>query len=175
MLRAHLQLTHTADDDLILGVGGYLEEATAETENRGNVSLIRQSRKQYIGPEAFPVAGQSFALLNGPVVTVTAVKYLDENDAVQTYPATSYRTSGDEIYFKENPPTLAEGANTIWIEYTAGFGDTPASIGSGWRKIVMMLAYRAYELRGESPGNTPDAWERMIDRQIVIAGGSRRG
>lgn len=173
LLKAHLELTHDADDDLVTGVGGYLAAATREAEQRGNVSLIRQQRKQYIGPEAFPVIGQSFALLFGPVIEVTAVKYLDSDDAEQTYPSTSYRATGEEIYFKANPPTLADGPNTIWVEYESGFGDTPDDVDSLWQNLVMQLAYRMYELRGESA--TSPAWERMIDRLVVIAGGSRRG
>jgi uncharacterized phiE125 gp8 family phage protein len=174
-LRDHLIVSHNADDTIILGVGGYLHAATVEVENRGNVSLISQQRRQYIGVDDYPVACKSFALGFGPVQSITAVMYLDEDDVEQTYPATSYRYSHGDIYFKEDPPTLADGPNTIWVDYVAGYGDTPSAVDSLWQNIVMQIAFRKYELRGESPGQTPDAWERMIDRQIVIAGGSRRG
>lgn len=174
-LRDHLIVSHNADDTIILGVGGYLYAATVEAENRGNVSLITQKRRQFIGLEDYPVACKSFALGFGPVQSVTAVKYLDEDDAEQTYPVASYRYSHGDIYFKEDPPTLADGPNTIWVDYVAGYGDSPSTVNALWQNIVMQLAFRKYELRGESPGQTPDAWERMIDRQIVIAGGSRRG
>lgn len=174
-LREHLMLTHSADDKLVLGVGGYMRAAADEVEKRGSVALIRQRRRQYIGIEELPVAGKTFALIYGPYISLLAVKYLDSLDVEQTYPAASYRISNGDIYFKDDPPTLAEGPNTIWVDYEAGYGDTPASVDAAWQNIVMQLAFRKYELRGESPGNMPDAWERMIDRLVVAAGGSRRG
>jgi len=168
-------VSHNADDALILGVGGYLGAAANEAEERGGIALIRQKRRQYIGCEEYPVAGKSFALLYGPVSAITVVKYLDSSDAEQTYPSTSYRYSNGDIYFKLGPPTLADGPNAIWVDYETGFGDTPTEVPAMWQNIVMQLAFRKYELRGESPGDASMAWERMIDRQIVIAGGSRRG
>lgn len=173
--RSHLQINHNADDNVVFEVGGYVPAAVSECEKRGQVSLIRQSRKQYIGAEDYPVAKKSFALQFGPVLTVTAVRYLDSNDATQTYPAGSYSVRRDKVYFKANPPSLAEGPESIWIEYEAGYGNTPSDVPAEWQSIVMQLAYRRYELRGESPGPQADAWERMMDRQIVIAGGDRRG
>lgn len=167
-------VNHNADDALIFNVGGYLPAATVEAERRGNVSLIRQRRKQFIGVEHLPVAGNSISLSYGPVISVSAVKYLDSSDAEQTYPTSSYRYSNGEIYFKLDPPTLADGPNTIWVEYEAGYGDTPTAVDPLWQNIVMMLAYRKYELRGESPGNAPDAWERLMDKLIITAGGDRR-
>jgi len=174
VLRDHLQLQHAADDNVIYGVGGYLPAATGEVEKRGNVSLITQKRKQFIGLEVYPVEEQTIELLNGPVVSVTAVRYLDEDDAEQTYPAESYRVTSDGVYFKEEPPTLADGPESIWIEYEAGYGILPDTVPAEWQSIVMQLAYRRYELRGESAGSRYDEWERMIDRQICLAGGSRR-
>ncbi len=174
-LRDHLMLNHRADDKLIFGVSGYLPAATDEVEKRGCVALIRQRRRQYIGYEENPVSGKSFALINGPHLTTTAVKYLDSNEVIQDYPASSYRISNGDIYFKANPPTLAYGPNTIWVDYEAGFGDAPSAVDGAWQHVVMVLAFRMYELRGESPGDNVDAWERMIERMVVNAGGSRRG
>lgn len=159
---------------MIFDVGGYLPAATVEAERRGGVSLIRQRRRQYISASEYPIVGNSFALSYGPVLSVTAVKYLDSLDAEQTYPAASYRYSNGDIYFKALPPTLADGPNTIWVDYEAGYGDTPASVDPLWQNIVMLLAFNKYELRGESAGQNPDAWERMITRLIVTAGGDRR-
>jgi uncharacterized phiE125 gp8 family phage protein len=169
-----LIVSHNADDALIYGVGGYLLAATQEAEQRGNVSLITQKRRQFIGEEEYPVKCKSFALLNGPVRSVTSVSYLDSDDTEQELDASLYRFANGDIYFKDNPPTLADGPNTIWVDYEAGYGDSPSVVDALWQNIVMQLAFRKYELRGESPGPTPDAWERMIDRQIVIAGGNRR-
>lgn len=173
-LRDHLIVSHNADDALIFGVGGHLPAAAEEAEHRGSVSLITQKRRQYIAPEDFPVACKSFALGYGPVQSILAVGYLDSSDVEQEYDAADYRYTNGDIYFKDDPATIADGPNTIWVDYVAGYGDTPTSIPAIWQNIVMQLAFRKYELRGESPGTTPDAWERMIDRLVVIAGGNRR-
>lgn len=172
-LKEHIQLTHDLDDHIVAGVSGYLWWATEEAENRGSVALIQQARKQFVGADMLPVLeGSTISLTVVPFLSSLVVKYLDADEATQTLPSTNYRLSHNDVYFK-TVPELAEGPGTVWFEYNAGYGTDPLSVPAAWKSIVCMIAMRRYDYRGSAPKDT-DAFERMIDRQVVAAGGSRR-
>lgn len=178
-LKSHIQLTHNLDDDLVTGVGGYLPAATEDVEERANMAFIKQKRKQWIGADVLPrLSGTSVELVFGPVIGLVEVKYLDSNEAEQTMPATNYRLTGNEIYFKGSLPTLAEGPGTVWVVYEAGYGTAPSSVPARWQSIIMQVAMRKYEYRmvaANLVNSGDEAYEKMLDRLIVAAGGSRRG
>jgi len=176
-LKDHIELTHSLDDAIVTGVGGYMFAAMAEAEKRGNVSLISQSRIQIIGEELLArLSGSSVALSNGPVINVTAVKYLDEDGEEQDLPIANYRVTprSSAVYFFGTLPTLTEGPETVWIEYEAGFGDTSDAVPADWQNIVMTLAMRKYEYRGADSGSSNDSWERMMKQMVLIAAGGFR-
>jgi uncharacterized phiE125 gp8 family phage protein len=178
ILKEHIQVSHDLDDTLIAGVGGYLLAATGEIEKRGNVSLIRQSRLHYVGDDQLGnITDESVSLGYGPIVSVTAVKYLDSAGVTQTLATTNYRVSTQlaTVYFISAPDTLADGPGTIWIEYESGFGDTPASVPAEWQNLVAMVAMRRYEYRDGDGGPNIDKWERMLRRMVIAAGGEYRG
>lgn len=173
-LKEHIQLTHDLDDTLVIGVGGYMWAAVEEIENRGSVALVRQTRKQFLGPELLPdPSGCTVSLTVGPYLSGLVVKYLDSTEATQTLSATAYRVTGSDVYFKSAPETLAEGPGTIWIEYEAGYGTVPSAVPAIWKSLVCMVAMRLYDFRGSAPKDS-DAFERMLDRHVVAAGGNRR-
>jgi uncharacterized phiE125 gp8 family phage protein len=177
-LRNYLQLDHSLDDNIVFEIGGMLPAATADVENHANRSLIRQRRLQTIGHDLLlaGLSGQSVMVNFGPVIAITAIKYLDLDGAEQTLPEENYRLSVDKetLYFKGELPELAEGPDTLWVEYEAGYGDTIASVPSEWQNIVSQVAYRKYDFRGGDSGSTSEAYYRMLDRLILCAGGSRR-
>lgn len=173
-LKAHIQLTHDLDDALVIAVGGYLDQAAEFIEGRASVALLRQTRKQFIGPELLgSLSGQTVTLTVVPLLSGLVVKYLDTNEATQTLASTYYRVTGTDVYFKMDPPPLADGPGTLWIEYDAGYGESAADIPAAYRSLVCMMAMRLYDYRGSAPKDS-DAFERMLDRHIVIAGGNRR-
>lgn len=177
-LKAHLQLDHSEDDGLVLGVGSYLDAARADVEKRGSVALIRQKRKQTLGVDVIEAGldGQSISLYVGPVLSVTAVRYLDSAAATQTLSTSLYRLLPDNesIHFYGTMPTFLEGPGTVWVEYEAGFGDTADDVPADWKNLVCILASRKYDFRGGDSGATNQAFERMIERLVSVAGGNRR-
>jgi uncharacterized phiE125 gp8 family phage protein len=178
-LRNHLQLDHTADDDIVYDIGGYLPAATADAENRGNVALIRQKRIQTIDWELIRagLSGQQIYLSFGPVLSISAVNYLDADGASQVMATSGYRLLPDRqnVYFYGTMPILAEGPGSVWVEYEAGYGDTAAEVPSQWQNVVSQIAFRKYDFRGGDSGPSNDSYERMLDRMILVAGGTRRG
>lgn len=176
ILKNHLQVTHKYDDNIIFEIGGYVPAATAEVENLGGVSLIRQKRRQYIGEEVLAdLAGLTIYLSFGPILSLTNVFYLDRDDQEQTMPESYYRLTADGIYFKDRPASLADGPDTIYVDYEAGFGNSPDQVPAPWQNVVMQAANRKYEYRGgDLSAQVNESWQRMIERMVVIAGASRR-
>lgn len=175
-LKDHVQIDHSEDDALL---DEYLAAATEDAENRGNVALIRQSRIQTIGWDLIfsGLSNTHICLSVNPVLSVTAVKYIDPEGNEASLSVTNYRLLPDResLYFFGELPALIDGPGSMWIEYEAGYGDTPATVPSAWRSIVSQLAFRKYDYRGGDTGPSNDSFERMLDRMIVAAGGSRRG
>lgn len=172
VITEHLQAPGVYDDNLIMGVHGYLASATEEVEKRGMVALIKQSRIQYIGEEILPYLEGSTVLISvGPVIDITAVKYLDSTGAEQTFDAADYRFLENQtaMYFA-NVPDLADGPGTVWIEYEAGYGIATTAVPPSWAHLVQLLTMRNYDFRSGDSGSTNDQWERLIRNKFRNAG-----
>lgn len=174
-VKAHIQADLNPDANLITDQGGYIDAAVAEVENRGVVALINQKRRLYIGYELIGcLAEQLVSLPYGPIQSILAVKYLDIEFNEQTLDAAKYRKVASNIYFK-NEVDCADMPGAVWVEYECGFGTTPSAVPAPWQTLVCQLAMRRYERREGAAGSGDAEWERMIDRQIICAGGNRRG
>lgn len=75
---------------------------------------------------AFPCGG--LRLPYGPVMSVDAVTYLDEDGDEQTVDDANYRVVGDWIYVVDDYtfPTTDEAADAVRIAYTTGYDEPPA-------------------------------------------------
>jgi uncharacterized phiE125 gp8 family phage protein len=178
MLADHVQVDHSYDDTILYELGGYLPAATEDIENRGNVALIQQNRRQTIGSEVLDdgLKHRTIALTVGPVISVSDIQYIDSAGAQQVLSTDLYRlTESNSVFFLEDAPSLAYGPDAVWINYVAGYGTSADSVPSKWRQLVMVIASRMYDFRGLDSGSSNDSWERMIQRQVDIAGGSHRG
>lgn len=175
-LKHHLQVTHNFDDAIIQDIGGYLQAATEQAEDRGSVALIRQRRIQSIDTEnPDKIIYNSIKFIRGPIISVTAVKYLNASGQETTLASSNYRVAplfDNSIYFLQPLPELAPGPSSLWVEYEAGYGDSSESVPANWQSIVMTIAMRLYDYRGGDSGASNDSWERMIHRMVRNAGDS---
>lgn len=170
VVRTHCQVSNAFDDGLLFGAGGYVMAATGETEDRASVALIRQKRRHYPGGD---FNGSELELV-GPVSSITQVGYLDGAGVAQVLSPSLYRlVPSNGIYFNALP-SIAPGPGALWVDYETGYGDTFAAVPAQWQNIVLQITMRRYETREGADGVTDDAWEKVIDRLIVIAGGNRR-
>jgi uncharacterized phiE125 gp8 family phage protein len=177
VLKNHIQVTHSEDDDIILGSGGYVHAATDQVEKQGSISLITQTRTLTIGSELLSaLSGEEVHLPFGPIQAVTEIGYLDTDGTQQVLPPENYRVSlgNRSVYFQGDTPTLAEGPGTVWVNYTSGFGDSSDDVPAAWQNCVMVLAMRMYDFRGADSGQTNDTWARMFKHMILAAGGEYR-
>lgn len=177
-IKQHAQVSHDVEDDLLSSdFGGYLADAVEEIEARGQVSLIYQRRRLTL--DRLP-CHETIAALRGPLVSVESVGYLDSDSAAQTLEDTYYRIDNRSkrggIYFNDTSGICIEdGEGSVWIDMTCGYGEVSANVPAQWRQLVAIVATHSYQRRElASGGGLDDAMERVIDRKIVVAGGSRR-
>lgn len=169
--KAHLLVNHSSDDTLL---DTLLWAAVEEVEIRGNVALINQQRRQYLGPDE-AIAEETIALSQVPIVSVSGVYYLDNDGAQQTLATSKYRVTQKGVRFGNDLPTMVTGPDKLWIDYVAGYGTTADSVPATWQHCVMFLAMHKYELRGDDPGKYSKEWERAFANLILMAGGQMRG
>lgn len=104
--------------------------------------------------------GRWLRLPRAPLLAVSAVQYLDGDGTLQTWAASNYvvhapagsRSGMGRIARAPNVvfPTLQSDAiQRVRISYTSGYGATAASVPSGIRSAIKLLAAEAYEQRRE--------------------------
>ena len=173
-IKDHVQVAGNFDDDLIAGIKGYVAAATDEVELRCQMALVAQRRVQYISQSDLPyLAGSTIELTVGPVLAITAVRYLDANEVAQTLPTTAYRRPPhtNAIYFK-SMPAIADGPNTVWVEYEAGYGTSNGAVPALAVQLVCILAAHHYDHRSGDGTNQVAAWERMVRVLVRTLGDS---
>lgn len=177
-IKSHAQISHDFEDDLLSSdFGGYLADAVEEVEARGQVSLIYQRRRLTL--DRLP-CHESIAALRGPLVSVESVGYLDGESQVQVLDAAYYRIDNRSkrggVYFNDTSGlSVDDGEAVVWIDMTCGFGDVSAKVPAQWRQLVSIVATHSYQRRElASGGGLDEAMERVVNRKIIAAGGSRR-
>ena len=144
----YLRISHTNQDTVIKNL---IRTATAKVEARTNRQLVLQTWDAFY--DRFPSANERFSLPRtdlenyylsygaksyielpfGQLVSVTSVKYLDENESETTFAATNYTVDTDSIIgkvvLKNNkswPTTSLFDNNGVIIRFTSGWyaGDT---------------------------------------------------
>lgn len=110
--------------------------------------------------DGFPAPGEAIELRQSPVIAVQAVTYLDAAGAVQTMASTDYvvDTAGEPGRLVAAPgvswPATQAGAiNTVAVEYTAGFGETAASVPLQLKQWMLCAIQHMHDERG---WNVPD-------------------
>lgn len=177
-VKAHAQIDHDADDDLIESeFAGFLVDAIEEVESRGQIALVNQKRRLVL--HRLP-SEETIYIPRQPLVSVTAIGYLDA-DAVEQVLATSFysvRAKGrrPSVYFSSTSSiTTADGEGVCWIDVVVGHGESAAAVPAQWKELVLSIAMHRYERRElMAGGGLDEAFERVVDRKIVVAGGSRR-
>lgn len=121
--KAQLIIDNNLDDDLIEAM---LYAATQALQNYTQLQLMQANYAFYSnyapGVEYLPA---------GPVIEVTAVKYLDTDNVEQTLDPSKYEVnliaSPAVVKINERPTVSSKSFNVFWIEFTAGFGAIGAS------------------------------------------------
>jgi uncharacterized phiE125 gp8 family phage protein len=147
-IKAQLRIDHADEDALLSRLIG---TAVAYTDALGSLgqAMITQTWGQWAGPNP----KQSIRLMLGPVIAVTAVKYYDVDDVLQTDTLGNYEINGTEFAKTVGPkignnwPVTSQRPDAIRIEYTAGYGPAAADVPQSIRHALMLLVGHWYEAR----------------------------
>ena len=154
--KSFLKIDSDDENDLIT----ILSQAAREmVEMRTGRSLITQTRT--IKMDYFPMT-DTILLPNGPVASVSSVKYYDEDEVLQTMSATDYWvdiTSGiSRIVVKDNWPSTEDMPNAVVIVYVCGYGASSSYVPKPLKQAIYLIMAHLYE-----------------NRQNVIVSGSSTG
>lgn len=122
-----------------------IQAAREVVEQRTNRSLITQSRTMKM--DYFPCS-DTIRLLNGPIQSVTSVKYYNDSEVLTTMSSSDYWVdlNGDRLVIKNSWPSTYEMPNAVEILYVAGYGaasDVPAPL----KNAMYMIIAHMYENR----------------------------
>lgn len=166
-VREQLRIEHNDDDALLVRL---ISVAVAYTDVAGALghAMITQKWAQWFAPNP----GMSVNLTLGPVQSVTAVKYYDADNVLQTDTLTNYQVVGTEFATSVAPkagfnwPTTYDRSDAIRIEYEIGYGDTKADVPQTIRHALLLLIGHWYDNREQSGmdelSNIPFGFDALI-------------
>lgn len=151
--KAHCRVEHDDDDALI---GSLIAAAVGHLDGAAGIlgrCLVNQGWA--FDMDAFP---ETIALPLAPVVTVDAVKYIDEADAVQTLATSAYVVSNGRIESApdEDWPVTRDRHGAVTVEFTAGYGEA-ANVPAALKAAMLLLIGHWYANReATTPGDMRD-------------------
>lgn len=168
--KRHLRVEHSDDDLLIKRL---IETAVSMVDVTGVLgkAMITQTWGEWFAPNPSQIV-----LSLGPIQSVSAIKYYDTDNALQTDTLSNYfvlGTSGRTTIKPKsgyNWPTTFTRDDAIKIEYVIGYGDTFRDVPSTVRHALFMLVAHYYENReneliGTISKTLPFGFEALIDSE----------
>lgn len=152
----------TADDTLIEAM---IKAATGYAEAYCRRKFITATITEYYN--AFPVSSKGFEL-SFKAIAVNSVKYKDSDNTEQTWAAANYQadlfatpTEIREAYNKTYPLTYNE-LNTVYVEYTTGYG-AAAAVPQEIKQALLLMVADMYENRTDSIERFPKASQVLLN------------
>ena len=168
-IKSHAVIEHAGDDTI---VENYLQAAITELDPPHGYlgrAMMEQTLIAYL--KKFP--GNRIQLPFPPLVSVTSVKYQDNDGVEQTISSAEYEVvSGPTvdpgyIVLADGyswPTDLDEIEHPIWIEYKAGYANV-AAVPEGIRLYIMMLVAEMYRQRElTTVSRLAEHWRGFIDK-----------
>lgn len=152
--KTFLRVDHDDEDALITDL---IEVATRQIEDRCGVSLITRPQRLTKAP-VMTRDGAGIYLTRYPVVSIDAITQEDAALPVETN-------------LKARPAFVCTAARAhVTVDFTAGYGESPADIPTPLRQGVLLLLAHLYEHRA---GNMPGGFPMMVDALIQPYRGMR--
>lgn len=145
--KAHLRITHDADDEAIAAL---VKTARQICEEYTGLALITRDCRLYL--DQWPK--HTLSLPKPPLVNVAAINVYDANGDAAEFPAAAYAvdTVGrpGRIEMTGTPPWPGQPLGGIEIEFSAGFGETPDDVPPDLREGIKRLVAHLYMNRGDT-------------------------
>lgn len=133
--KAHLRMTHDAQDALVEGL---IRDARARVEGMTQRPLLTQTLRM-----DYPYFADTLYLGRAPIQDVVSVSYLDKAGDRQTLDATEYRLSlgaTDPLLTPTAPwPEHLQRHESIQVTVTAGYGDDADDVPGDLRRAMLLL------------------------------------
>lgn len=137
------------NDAYIMGLITAAREACEERTERAMIST-----PMTLTLDGFP---RAIELRSPPIMSVQSVKFVDADGALQTLDPADYvlDNASEPGYIvpapgKEWPETQTGAINTVRVAYTAGYGDTPASVPAPLKHWIQLAVGDMYAMRNAS-------------------------
>lgn len=149
-VKRHLNVLHTSEDGMI---AGFAAAARRHVEETCSIALINQTRRVYLSK--WPSDG-IIPLHRPPLVSVTAVKYLDADEVERTLAVDQYHVIKNRIEphvvrrKAATWPATADHPQAVWVDYVCGYGTEPTAVPQDIRNGLLMLAWDFYFNRGDT-------------------------
>lgn len=144
--KAHLRITHDADDDVI---NALIRAAREMCESDTGLALITRGYSLFL--DAWDK--DTLALPRPPLVAVARINVYDAQGGAAEFPAASYAVDAaarpGRIALAGAPPAPGRALSGIEIEFTAGFGPAPEDVPQGLREGIKRLVAHLYMSRGD--------------------------
>jgi len=167
-VKSQLRVEHNDDDGLIARL---IQTAIDYVDVTGTLgkAMITQTWGEWIAPNPGTVT-----LSLGPVQSVSAIKYYDTDNALQTATLSDFYVLGTkgQTTIKPKPgkawPSTFTRDDAIKIEYVIGYGDARSDVPQTVRHGLMMLIGHWYEnreneLMGTISKTLPHGFEALMD------------
>jgi uncharacterized phiE125 gp8 family phage protein len=141
--KQHLRVDHSADDALITS---YLKTARELGEGLARRAFITQTVEWVM--DRWPTNG-AMKLPRPPLQSVTSVKYLDTDQAEQTW--TDYvvdaRSEPGWLIFRSTPSGGLFDSGAIAVRFVAGYGNTAETVPNVFIQGILLTVAHWYENR----------------------------
>ena len=166
--KKHLRVEHSDDDVLI---DTLIKTAIAFVDVKGALgkAMITQTWREWYAPNPSQIV-----VSLGPVQSVSAIKYYDADNALQTDTLSNYLVLGTSTRTTVKPksgftwPTTFVRDDAIAIEYVVGYGDADTDVPATVKQALLMLVAHYYENRenvlvGTNSRTIPFGFEDLIN------------
>lgn len=167
--KLHLRIDHTTEDTYI---GSLIKAARMHVEDIVGRALITRTYTAKL--DTWPT--REFRLPYPPLVSVTSIKYTDEDNVTATVSASDYTvdtySEPGRVVLKSTatwPSVTLADTNGVEIIWTAGYGAAGSNVPEVFRQAILLLVAHWYENReavavaqGISVTPVPLAFESLI-------------
>lgn len=165
--KEHLRVDHDDDDAWLLGA---IPAVRQRMEDMAHRALVSQTREAVLGN--WP-ADRVVVLPRPPLISVTSVKYTDEDGVEATLDASNYlvdtRSTPGRIVFKTTaviPSVTLREVDGIVIRYVAGYGAAASDVPEIFKRAMLLWLGELYENRENSAAGglvtVPNAAEKLV-------------
>lgn len=143
--KKHLRVFDSTDEDEL--ITGLIEASCAQFEEETGRQVVNATWRGRL--DRFPCGAEPIKLPRPPLSTVSSITYMDTAGATQTWSSSEYQVDAFAGPYAKHGLVYPKYANqypdtyplpdAVTINFTAGYGDAPATIPEGIRATIKLI------------------------------------